>query len=74
MKNQESLTSSGGAFSMISNDKKHEFIGRKVIYSFISGQIKHIFLVNCVLFAYSIIWSYYCGLHLSNLWFLITAI
>ena len=37
MKNQESLTSSGGAFSMLGNDKKHESIRRKVIYSFISG-------------------------------------
>ena len=35
MKNQESLTSSGGAFSMIGNDKKHESIGRNVINSFL---------------------------------------
>jgi hypothetical protein len=37
MKNQESLTSSGGAFSMIGIDKKHESIGRKVTNSFILG-------------------------------------
>ncbi len=74
MKNQESLTSSGGAFSMISNDKKHESIGRNVINSFLMGHIKHIYLVNWVLFAYSNNWSYYFCLHLSNLWFLIAAI